>query len=47
MSIPVVLQAIATATFVTGAIFTVVQLRHARRAREREVAIEILRLLLA
>jgi hypothetical protein len=41
----VALQAIATATFVAGALFTVVQLRHARRAREREVALEILRLL--
>jgi hypothetical protein len=40
-----ILQAIATATFVAGAAFTVVQLRHARRAREREVALEIVRLL--
>ena len=45
MNAPVLLQAIATATFVVGAIFTVVQLRLARRAREREVALEILRLL--
>jgi len=45
MTVTVLLQAIATATFVAGAIFTVVQLRHARRAREREVALEILRLL--
>jgi hypothetical protein len=40
-----ILQAIATGTFVAGAAFTVVQLRHARRAREREVALEIVRLL--
>ena len=40
-----ILQAIATATFVAGAIFTMVQLRHGRRAREREVALEILRLI--
>ena len=39
------LQAIATATFVAGALFTVSQLRLARRAREREVALEILRLI--
>lgn len=45
MNVAVVLQAIATATFVAGAIFTVVQLRHARRAREREVALEIVRLI--
>ncbi|HTO91696.1 MAG TPA: hypothetical protein VMJ70_11255 [Candidatus Sulfotelmatobacter sp.] len=45
MTISVVLQAIATATFVLGALFTVGQLRLARRAREREVALEILRLL--
>lgn len=45
MSVSVALQAIATATFVVGAIFTVVQLSHTRRAREREVALEILRLL--
>ena len=43
MTVAVVLQAIATATFVAGAIFTVAQLRVARRAREREGAIEILR----
>ena len=41
----VILQAIATATFVVGALFTMGQLRQARRAREREVAIEILRLI--
>ena len=45
MNVAVVLQAIATATFVAGALFTVVQLRHARRAREREVALEIVRLI--
>lgn len=45
MTVTVVLQAIATATFVAGAIFTAVQLLLARRAREREVAVEILRLL--
>jgi len=45
VTISVVLQAIATATFVLGALFTVGQLRLARRAREREVALEILRLL--
>jgi len=43
MTVAVVLQAIATATFVAGAIFTVLQLRGARRAREREGALEILR----
>jgi hypothetical protein len=41
----VFLQAVATATFVAGAAFGAVQLRHARLAREREVALEILRLL--
>ncbi len=45
MNATVLLQAVATATFVAGALFTVVQLRHARRAREREVALEMLRLL--
>ena len=40
-----ILQAIATATFVAGAAFTMVQLVHGRRAREREVALEILRLI--
>ena len=45
MSLIVILQAIATATFVAGVAFTVVQLRHGRRAREREVALEILRLI--
>jgi hypothetical protein len=40
-----ILQAIATATFVAGAAFTMVQLYHGRRAREREVALEILRLI--
>ena len=45
VTITVILQAIATATFVAGALFTMVQLRLARRAREREVAIEILRLI--
>ena len=45
MNVAVVLQAIATATFVAGALFTVAQLRHARRAREREVALEIVRLI--
>lgn len=45
MTLAVFLQAIATATFVAGAIFTAVQLLHARRAREREVALEILRLI--
>lgn len=43
MTVAVVLQAIATATFVAGAIFTIAQLRLYRLAREREVAIEILR----
>jgi hypothetical protein len=32
--ISVILQAIATATFVAGAIFTMVQLHHGRRARD-------------
>ena len=45
MTTSVILQAIATATFVAGALFTMGQLRLARRAREREVAIEILRLI--
>jgi hypothetical protein len=45
VTITVILQAIATATFVAGALFTMGQLRLARRAREREVAIEILRLI--
>jgi len=45
VTITVILQAIATATFVAGALFTIGQLRLARRAREREVAIEILRLI--
>lgn len=45
VTISVALQAIATATFVAGALFTVGQLRLARRAREREVALEILRLI--
>jgi hypothetical protein len=45
VSTSVILQAIATATFVAGALFTMVQLRLARRAREREVALEILRLI--
>jgi hypothetical protein len=45
MSLTVWLQAIATATFVAGVLFTAVQLRHGRRAREREVALEILRLI--
>ena len=45
MTITVILQAIATATFVAGALFTIGQLRLARRAREREVALEIFRLI--
>ena len=45
MNAAVVLQAIATATFVAGAAFTVAQLRLSRLTREREVALEILRLL--
>jgi hypothetical protein len=45
VTITVLLQAIATTTFVAGALFTMSQLRLARRAREREVAIEILRLI--
>lgn len=45
MTISVILQAIATATFVVGAVFTVGQIRLARLAREREVALEILRLI--
>jgi hypothetical protein len=45
VTITVILQAIATTTFVAGAVFTMGQLRLARRAREREVAIEILRLI--
>lgn len=45
MNVPVLLQAIATATFVAGAAFTVVQLRLSRLAREREIALELLRLL--
>ena len=45
MTISTALQAIATATFVAGALFTVSQLRLARRSREREVALEILRLI--
>jgi hypothetical protein len=45
MTITVLLQAIATTTFVAGAVFTGFQLQHARRAREREVALEILRLI--
>ena len=45
MTLSVILQAIATATFVAGALFTVGQLRLARRAREREVALEIFRLI--
>jgi hypothetical protein len=43
--LPVVLQAVATVTFLAGAIFTMVQLWHTRRAREREVALEIMRLI--
>src|SRR6058998_4418704 len=39
------LQAGATATFLAGAAFTMVQLRHARRSREREVALQIVRLI--
>ena len=42
MHLPVVLQAIATATFVAGAIFTAIQLRSYTAAREREVALELL-----
>jgi hypothetical protein len=45
VTISVFLQAIATTTFVAGALFTIGQLRLARRAREREVAFEILRLI--
>ena len=45
MTLSEILQAIATATFVAGAIFGLDQLRHARLAREREVALEILRLI--
>ena len=45
MTTSTILQAIATATFVAGALFTMVQLQHGRRAREREVALEILRLI--
>ena len=45
MTLTVFLQAVATATFVAGVIFTVVQLRHARRARDREAALEMLRLI--
>jgi hypothetical protein len=45
VSTSTILQAIATATFVSGAAFTMVQLYHGRRAREREVALEILRLI--
>ena len=43
MTVAVVLQTIATATFVAGAIFAAVQLLLARRSREREGALEILR----
>ena len=45
MTLALALQAVATATFVAGALFTMVQLRHARRSREREVALQIVRLL--
>jgi hypothetical protein len=45
VSLTVILQAIATGTFVAGVIFTAIQLLHARRAREREVALEIVRLI--
>ena len=45
MTAAVLLQAIATATVVAGAIFGAVQLRHARLAREREVSLEFVRLL--
>ena len=47
MTLPTLLQAIATGTFVAGAVFTLVQLRHLRLAREREVALELLRFLQA
>jgi len=43
--ISIFLQAVATATFVAGAAFTMVQLHRGQRAREREVALEILRVL--
>lgn len=42
MTMTLLLQSIATATFVAGAIFTVIQLRHLRLAREREVALTLL-----
>ena len=42
MNMTLLLQTIATTTFVAGAIFTVVQLRHFRLAREREVALTLL-----
>jgi hypothetical protein len=45
VTLTVLLQAIATATFVAGAVFGLSQLQQARRAREREVALEILRLI--
>jgi hypothetical protein len=45
MTLTLLLQAIATATFVAGAAFTVAQLRLGQRLREREVALEILRLI--
>jgi len=44
-NLPLILQAIATATFVAGAIFAAVQIRHLRMAREREVALTLLRFL--
>jgi hypothetical protein len=47
MNIPVILQTIAITTFVAGALFTVIQLRHYRMAREREVALTLLRSLQA
>jgi hypothetical protein len=44
-NLPVILQSIATATFVAGAVFTALQIRHYRMARERELALELLRFL--
>ncbi len=42
-TLPVILQTIATATFIAGAIFAAIQIRHYRVAREHAITVELLR----
>jgi hypothetical protein len=45
VTFPLFLQIVATGTFVAGAVFTMVQLRLGRLAREREVALQIVQII--